>query len=157
MSAFNKNIELEIARLESLAGKTVQMEQKRREEEAEMIKLGRPVPNSKVDIATLKWSQIFGEACLLAPESGTSLGTVLADTVSEVVLIHKSYLQTFKIDEKHLDRVRIRAVQYPSDEKLVEMLHVGNEWASYKAGIVEDIPKSKWPGYIEVAAEGFRV
>jgi CRP-like cAMP-binding protein len=135
----------EIAKLTLQVKRVKAAEVKRREEEEEMQRLGRPVPNMSVDIATLNWPQIFGEVCVLQPEGGTSLGTVKAETGSEILCIHKVHLQTFQIDERLLARVKQRAVHYPPDETLVHMLESNQEWSGYKKGLMAEIPKDKWP------------
>ena len=91
------------------------------------------------EIAVLKRSQLFGEACVLEPQIGTSLGTVMSDTGCRVFLIHKSHLQTFIISESILERVRQRAVIYPSDSSLVTDIEFRKDWASYKAGLMRQV------------------
>lgn len=137
--------EAEIAKLTHQVKRVKAAEVKRREEEEEMKRLGRPVPNMSVDIASLNWPQIFGEVCVLQPEGGTSLGTVKAETGCEILCIHKVHLQTFQIDERLLARVKQRAVHYPPDETLVQMLESNQEWSGYKRDLMEEIPKDKWP------------
>eukprot|EP00602_Paraphysomonas_sp_CaronLab_P011042 CAMPEP_0185022256 /NCGR_PEP_ID=MMETSP1103-20130426/4974_1 /TAXON_ID=36769 /ORGANISM="Paraphysomonas bandaiensis, Strain Caron Lab Isolate" /LENGTH=1344 /DNA_ID=CAMNT_0027554245 /DNA_START=188 /DNA_END=4219 /DNA_ORIENTATION=- len=121
-------MDVEIAKLKVQVAREKAAEERRREEEEEMRKLGRPVPNKFVDIATLHWPQLFGEAALLLPDSGTSLGTVTADAVCEILCVHKMHLQTFHIDDRLLYRVRQRAVLYPPDEKLILMLGSNTDW-----------------------------
>lgn len=137
---------LEVAKLEAQIIREKAEETKRLEEEEEKRRLGRPTENNSVDIATIKWPQIFGEACLLQRDSGGSLGTVIAETLCQVLCIHYLQLETFKIEDYILERVRLRAVVYPPDEQLLEMIRKTKEWKLYKEQIISQIPQDKWSG-----------
>ena len=140
-----ESTEAELSKLTVQIKRVKAVEEKRREDEEELKRLGREVPNMSVDIAALHWPQLFGEVAILQPEGGTSLGTVKADTMVDIMCVHKVHLQTFQIDERLLERVKQRSVHYPPDEKLVEMLQSSQEWSGYKKSLMKDIRKDKWP------------
>lgn len=139
-----KHMTNEINKLEVLVAKAKAAEMKKLEEEAEMKILGRKIKSSDVEIASIKWPQLFGEACMLQRDTGCSLGTIKAETVVTILCIHCSHLETFKIDDQLLERVRLRAVVYPADETLLEMIKRNKEWDEYKQVVISDIPKDKW-------------
>ncbi len=60
------------------------------------------------EIATLQWPMIFGEACILDPESGSSRGTITADTLCDVFVLHKTQIQTFPVDDRFLEKVKCK-------------------------------------------------
>lgn len=109
-----------------------------------------------VDVTTLKWPRVFGEASVAVPEGRSSLGTVVADTYCEILWVHKAHLQTFKLREKFQERLRLRAVRYPSDHILVEKLQTSKEWTEYRSGVLGEVNKSKWPGHIKPSSQAMR-
>lgn len=98
-----------------------------------------------VEVKTLKWPMLFGEACILEPESGTSRGTVVADTACEIFIIHKTQLQTFLVGENLLESTRLRAVQYPEDVVLEKRALFQRDWMEYRGLMMDTIPKARWP------------
>lgn len=106
-----------------------------------------------VDVTTLKWPRVFGEASVAVPEGRPSLGTVIADTYCEILWVHKVHLQTFKLGESFQERLRLRAVRYPSDHILVQKMQNSNEWSEYRSDILGDVSKAKWPGYIKPSSQ----
>jgi CRP-like cAMP-binding protein len=140
-----ENLSIEIEKLEALVAREKQLEARRQEEEEELKRLGRKLPNKSVHISTLFWPQIFGESCLLQPDSGASLGTIIAETVCDIVCIHRIHLQTFHVDENLLQRVKDRSVHYPLDEILVQMLESNMHWDEFKKELIGQLPKDKWP------------
>lgn len=109
-----------------------------------------------VDVVDLKWPRVFGEASVAVPEGRPSLGTVVADTYCEVLWLHKMHLQTFRLGENFQERLRLRSVRYPSDHILVEKLQNGKEWAEYRAGVLDSVSKSKWPGHIIPSSQAMK-
>ena len=140
------NLKAEIDRLEIQEAKEIILEKKRREEEKELILLGHDVPDRYVDVSSLHWPQLFGEAAILQPDTGVSAGTVVADTNCHLMCMHKSNLKTFLTNKKIIDNVKDRSVKYPSHEKLVLQLAEKEKWVDYKAEALEDISKERWPG-----------
>ena len=65
-------------------------------EEPSMDDVKEHVTDKLSEVSTLQWPQLFGEACVNDPDSGTSRGTIVADTNLEVLSIHKNQLQTFR-------------------------------------------------------------
>ena len=94
------------------------------------------------EIGVLQWPMLFGEACIIDPDSGISAGRIMADTPCEVFCIHKLQLQTFRIQEKFVEAVKAHAVKYPNDSLLVESLKKKKEWDKFKDDFIIDI-KSK--------------
>ena len=151
------NLKSEIARLEILEAKEIILEKKRRQEEKELILLGHDVPDRYVEVSSLHWPQVFGEAAILQPGTGVSAGTIMADTNCHLMCMHKSHLQTFVIDKKIMDNVKDRCVVYPSHEKLVTRLSEKEKWVGYKAEALEDISKARWPGCQAAKPQAFYV
>ena len=108
------------------------------------------------EIATLQWPMIFGEACVLDPTAGIAKGSITADTACDILIIHKVQLQTFLIDDKFLNRVKVKATRYPADPDIVVSLHREQEWKLYKNEVIKEVPKNKWPPKA-VDYEPFRV
>lgn len=144
----HRNLKLEIASLEVQHAKEIVLEKKRRQEEQELIHLGHNVPERFVEVSSLHWPQVFGEAAILQPDGGVSAGTVVADTNCHLMCLHKSHLQASPsvISSRVLGNVRDRMVVYPSHEQLVVQLADKEGWASYKAEALEKISKERWPG-----------
>jgi CRP-like cAMP-binding protein len=140
-----ENLTIEIKKLEAQVAREKQVEMRRKEEEEELRRLGRVLPNQSVHISTLFWPQVFGEACLLQPNGGTSLGTVIAETVCDIIGIHRIHLQTFHVDDNLLQRVKDRSVHYPPDDTLVRMLESNVHWDEFKKELIDQLPKDKWP------------
>jgi hypothetical protein len=111
-------------------------------------------PKTK-EIAVLQWPMIFGEGCVLDPVAGVSKGSVTADTACDILMIHKVQLQTFLIDDKFLNRVKLKAVHYPADPDIVVSLYREQEWKLYKNEVIKKIPKDKWPPKV-ASVEPFR-
>ena len=101
------------------------------------------------EIATLQWPMIFGEACLLDPEDGLSRGTIVADTTTDVFMLHKKQLQTFYVDPKVVDKVRLKAVSYPNDTELVAKNRSKEGWLKIRESLMADIPKARWPSRVD--------
>ena len=142
----HKNLKAEIANLEIQHAKEIILEKKRREEEKELILLGHDVPDRFMDVSSLHWPQMFGEAAILHSDNGVSEGTIVADTNCQLICMHKSHIQTFEINKRIINNVKDRMVVYPSHEKLVELLADKESWIAYKAETLDDLSKEKWPG-----------
>ena len=106
-----------------------------------------PSEDNQSEIATLQWPMLFGEISVLEPEAGVSQGTITADTACDVFMIHKIQMQTFHVDERFLERIKIRSVKYPNDVDLTGIIEQRKEWKKYRSSCLLDIPKQKWPGY----------
>lgn len=138
----------EIAKLESLIQKAMIQDAKDMQEEEELRnhRQDTVLNNPKVcEIITLQWPNIFGEACVIDPDNGVSRGSITADTYCEVLLLHKTQIQTFKVDDNLIDRVKLKAVHYPGDPHIVVSLYRKQEWKHYKELMMADIPKNRWP------------
>jgi hypothetical protein len=103
------------------------------------------IKNKVAEIAVLQWPMIFGEACILDPENGSSRGTIVADTLCDVFILHKTQIQTFAVDDDFLEKVKAKATLYPGDPDIVVTLFRKQEWRQYKAEIMATIPKDRWP------------
>lgn len=68
-------------------------------EQSHLLREKNNTESDIVDVTTLKWPQIFGEAAVSVPEGRSSLGTVVADTFCEILSVNKTHLQTFKLGE----------------------------------------------------------
>ncbi len=112
--------------------------------------------NDIVDVASLRWPMVFGEASVSIPEGRSSLGTVIADTYCEILWIHKSHIQTFRLGEKFHERLRLRSVRYPPDDSLVNKLHGDRAWSVYKGEVMGGIEKQKWPGFMKPHSDGMK-
>eukprot|EP00597_Dinobryon_sp_UTEXLB2267_P014299 CAMPEP_0170116102 /NCGR_PEP_ID=MMETSP0020_2-20130122/12003_1 /TAXON_ID=98059 /ORGANISM="Dinobryon sp., Strain UTEXLB2267" /LENGTH=1446 /DNA_ID=CAMNT_0010344023 /DNA_START=151 /DNA_END=4491 /DNA_ORIENTATION=- len=152
---------LEIQMLESLKQRARKEDEREKAQEERKVSFSRlqsaaieSDPKVK-EIATLQWPMIFGEACVLDPSAGVSRGSVTADTACDILMLHKVQLQTFLVDDKFLNRVKIKAVHYPADPDIVVSLHRQQEWKLYKDEVIREIPKHKWPPKL-VAFEPFR-
>lgn len=125
-------------------------------EQSHILKEKANTESDIVDVTLLKWPRIFGEASAAVPEGRSSLGTVIADTYCEILSIHKTHLQTFKLGESFQDRLRLRSVRYPADHLLVEKLQSSREWADYRTDVLGDVSKSKWPGFIKPSSQAMK-
>jgi CRP-like cAMP-binding protein/tetratricopeptide (TPR) repeat protein len=106
---------------------------------------GDDLEKDNAEIKVLEYPQLFGETVMTSPGSGTSRGTIVADTACEVFVIHKFQLQTFNMSENIMDRVDLRAVTYPTDDALMKKLEHKERWTQYKDEIMLGIPKGRWP------------
>lgn len=113
--------------------------------------------NDVQQVTSLKWPMFFGESAVSVPEGRSSLGTIIADTFCEILWIHKSYLQTFKLKEGFHERLRVRKVRYPSEEALVEQIELGKAWSGYKKNVLEDLSKQRWPGTIQAKPQSMKI
>lgn len=87
--------------------------------------------NGEETVCTLQWPQLFGESSVLHPSNVMddkasqgdpceenlggefrSAGRVVAETPCEVLSIHNFHLQTFRIEEPFLERIRLFSVKY---------------------------------------------
>jgi hypothetical protein len=156
-----RQLAIEIAHYENLIEKATQSEAKDAfEAERNYLTLAvssgsfdhpSPVKQSMFDtsklceIATLQWPMIFGEACVVDPEGGLSRGTIVADTTTDVFVIHKKQLQTFYMDVAVVDKVKQKAVTYPDDTELVAKNRSKDGWLKIRETMLADIPKGRWP------------
>jgi hypothetical protein len=92
---------------------------------------------------------IFGEACVVDPEDGLSRGTIVADTTTDVFVIHKKQLQTFYVDPGVIDKVKQKAVTYPDDTELVAKNRSKEGWLKIRETMMKEIPKGRWPSRSE--------
>ena len=90
----------------------------------------------------MQWPQLFGEACVSEPDSGLSRGDI-ADTTLEVLTIHKSQLQTFRVKEDLLGRIKYRSVGYPEDEELLAQKERADAWEHERQLIVKNLSTVK--------------
>merc|ERR1711991_341748 len=97
------------------------------------------------EIQNLEFPMIFGEESVLSSSGGAALGTVFADTACEVLEIHRYQLQTFNVGPNLMERVEARAINYPSDDVLIQRLEHKSVWKEYKKGVLDKIPKGRWP------------
>jgi hypothetical protein len=96
-------------------------------------------------IATLSWPQVFGESCVLDPVNGVSRGAIVADTECELLLIHKTQMQTFRVSSTMLDRLKVRSVLYPDDQYLLDKMEEQGHWMHYRESVMKKIRKDRWP------------
>jgi hypothetical protein len=142
----------EIAQLEHLVAREEAAEAKEAIEIANLLKqpgkqeqVKRMQEKKYCEIDTLYWPRFFGEACVLQPDDGTCLGTVYAETACDLLLIHKSQLQTFYVGENLIARVKDRCVKYPNDQEIMRSLEKNKKWTHYRKEMMDKISKSKWP------------
>lgn len=136
---------LEIARLEAQLLKAQQQEAKEQSEEVSLDEEAPSITAKLVEISTLSWPMLFGEACILDPEHGVSRGTIVSDTTCDVFMIHKTQIQTFKVESELLERVACRAVRYPADDDLAASIARKGKWTDYKSELMKGISKARWP------------
>lgn len=128
-----KAIDSEIALLQSQLSKAAAMDEK------EESMPGFNAADRECEIQVIKRPQIFGEASVLEPDKGVSLGSIVADTACEVLVIHQAQLQTFHIGDVMLERVRQRAIVYPSDDQALERRARTKVWQQFKTGLIKDM------------------
>jgi CRP-like cAMP-binding protein len=139
--AMRYSLGVEIHSLEKELQKAIEAEQKAAEEEPSMDDVVEHVTAKLSEVSTLQWPMLFGEACVSDPENGTSRGTIIADTTLEVLCIHKSQLQTFRVRQNLLERLKYRSVIYPEDEELLKQKEQAEEWEITRQGIVSTMSK----------------
>jgi hypothetical protein len=110
----------------------------------------QPSEQFVADVTKLKWPMIFGETSVSLPEGRGSLGTIIAETYCEILSVHKTHLQTFHLMEDFQERLRIRSVKYPPDDVLALRRENSEKWSAFRADVLEDISKKRWPGIIEM-------
>ena len=99
-----------------------------------------------LEISTLEWPRCFGEATIIDPTAGLAKGTVHTETQCTFLMVHRSQLETFKIDKTTLERVKLKSVVYPSDEHIGDTLRSKEVWSKLKDVIVEaSVDKVRWP------------
>lgn len=146
----------EIVRLEALLAKEQAIKAREEQDyEAAMEeylknpnKVGSKLPKraqSDCDICLLSWPRFFGEICLFEPEQSICLGTVMAESACDVLMVHKYQLQTFHIGESLLKRVADRSVKFPTDKDLIMQIDREKEWSKYRSSLMSAIPKGRWP------------
>jgi hypothetical protein len=150
--AIRYSLGVEIKLLEKELAKAIEAEELNALEELSMDEAKESVTSKLSEVSTLQWPQLFGESCVIDPESGTSHGTIVADTTLEVLCIHKSQLQTFRIKEDLLDRIKYRSVCYPEDEELLAQKERQEAWELQRVHIVKNLstPKEEYlePFYV---------
>ena len=87
---------------------------------------------------------VLGEQTVLHPGVG-SLVTVTAETFVEVVAIEKDQVDKWALTGRFVDDLKRAAVNVPNDETVRQMCHFKNNWGSFKASLLERIPKTHWP------------
>jgi CRP-like cAMP-binding protein len=146
----------EIARLEILLTKEEAIKAKEEQEYETAMedylknpqKVGSKLPKrsqTDCDICVLNWPRFFGEICLFEPDHSICLGTVVAESACDLLMVHKYQLQTFHIGESLLDRVSDRSVKFPSDQNLILKIDKEKDWSKYRTSLMHAIPKSRWP------------
>lgn len=94
-------------------------------------------------ICDLYWPRIFGESCILDnSETGLSIGRIVAETPCELLMIHKTQLQTFQIGECLLQGLCRKGVNYPNDEYLLQKEKKTKDWSSTKVQLLREICKT---------------
>lgn len=141
--ALRYSLGIEIKQLEKELQRAIETELKQQEEEMSTDEIAESVTSKLSEISTLQWPQLFGEACMLDPEHGTSRGTVVADTTLEVLSIHKSQLQTFRVRDNLLERMKYRCVVYPEDEELLRLKEQKESWEIQRQALLTQVSKVK--------------
>lgn len=96
--------------------------------------------NEELDeISVLQWPMLFGESCVVSPDTGISAGRIVADTPCEIFSIHKLQLQTFRITDAFVAEVKNHAVVYPNDELLVGSVRKKKDWKKYKDEFLKEL------------------
>ena len=151
--ALRYSLGIEIKHLKRELAKAIEQEQRELEEEPSMDDIRESLTSKLSEVSTLQWPMLFGESVILDPtQLGTSRGTIVADTTLEVLCIHKSQLQTFRIRGNLLERLTHRSVQYPEDEELLEEKERKDAWEIKRQEIVRTLstPKEEYlePFYV---------
>lgn len=150
--AIRYSLGVEIKLLEKELSKAIEAEEAHALEELSMDEAKESVTSKLSEVSTLQWPQLFGESCVIDPGQGTSHGTIVADTTLEVLCIHKSQLQTFRIKEDVLEHIKYRSVCYPEDEELLAQKERQEAWELQRVGIVKNLstPKEEYlePFYV---------
>ena len=73
----------------------------------------------------------------------------MADTTTDVFMLHKKQLQTFYIDPKIVDKVKMKSVSYPNDTELVAKNRSKEGWLKIRESLMADIPKARWPSRVD--------
>jgi len=147
--ALRYSLGIEIKHLQKELQRAIEAELKQQEEEASTDEILESVTSKLSEISTLQWPQLFGEACMLDPENGTSRGTVVADTTLEVLNIHKSQLQTFRVRDNVLERMKYRCVVYPEDEELLQQKERKESWEIQRKALLQQDGKGAKEAYLE--------
>jgi CRP-like cAMP-binding protein len=100
---------------------------------------------SQCEVKVLRWPMLFGEACALDPDTGTSRGTVVALSCCHVLAVHKTQIQTFHISDELLTKVRLRSVVYPNDKTIEQNLSKNKKWMEFREKEMSRIRKTRWP------------
>jgi hypothetical protein len=103
------------------------------------------VDDSICELTTLKWPMMFGEESILEPDIGASRGSIVATTICDVFMVHKSQIQTFHISDSFLSKLREHAIVFPEDDALVDTMIKNKAWKAYRQNIVKNLPKNRWP------------
>lgn len=120
-------------------------------EEALAREKSQPSEQFVADVTKLKWPMVFGENSVSLPDGRGSLGTIIAETYCEILSVHKTHLQTFHLMDDFQERLRIRSVKYPPDDVLAQRREASEKWSAFRATVLEDISKKRWPGLMEIA------
>jgi hypothetical protein len=149
--ALRYSLGVEIKLLEKDLAKALEAEQKGMEE-LSMDEVKESITDKLSEVSTLQWPQLFGEACVLDPDNGTSHGTIVADTTLVALCIHKSQIQTFRVKEDLLEKLKYRSVSYPEDEELLMQKERKDAWELHRQVIVKNLstPKEEYlePFYV---------
>ena len=150
--ALRYSIGIEIKSLTKELAKALEVEERLEAEELSLDDAVESITSKLSEISTLQWPMLFGESCLLDPEDGTTRGTIVADTTLHALSIHKSQLQTFRIRENLLERIKYRCVKYPEDEELLRDKEAKEVWEVQRQAIIKDLngPKEEYlePFYV---------
>jgi tetratricopeptide (TPR) repeat protein len=141
--ALRYSLGIEIKMLTKELKRAVEAEAKAELEEPSMDDVNESITSQLSEISTLQWPMLYGESCLLDPENGTTRGTIVADTTLHVLSIHKSQLQTFRVRENLMERIKYRGVSYPEDEELLREKEQKELWEVQRQSIVRTLSRSK--------------
>jgi len=147
------NLGAHISRLEHELARAKAQEAKLADEEEANDEEKESVTKKLVEVSTLQWPMLFGEACVQDPDKGFSRGTIIADTTCDILMIHKIQMQTFKVSSTLLDRFTGHSIFYPSDEALVASSERDEAWQTARLAIVSGL----WTAPEPVPLQPFRV
>eukprot|EP00968_Pinguiococcus_pyrenoidosus_P018756 scaffold1954_cov268-Pinguiococcus_pyrenoidosus.AAC.193 len=102
------------------------------------------IPDEAFEVSRITPVSIFGEACLLNPAEGTSLGTIVAVSPVEVIRVHRKLLHSFEISKQLMKKVEAKAILYPEAAEVSRKLRGASEWVKYRKTILSSVNKRRW-------------
>ena len=105
----------------------------------------KQIDGSELKLGVLLPPAIFGETILVDSRIGVEPASVIAETSVEVLMVKLQQLDQDKISDTFRAKVVRKTMKYPIHAELTRRVQSNEEWQKYKAALMEQVPKWRWP------------